>query len=69
MVTGGLDGFQFGIEQYWWNRIATTEVLRLGDDAWTFVGNLPRQTYGLRGVNLGSRLLMIGTDSIDKIVV
>ena len=47
----------------------TTEVLRVGDDAWTYVGNLPRAMTGLSGVNLGNRLLMTGTDSIEKIVV
>ena len=56
MVTGGSTG-------------STTEVLRVGNDAWTYVGNLPKAVYGLRGVNLGNRLFMTGTNSIDKIVV
>ena len=60
MVTGGYTGSR---------NIATTEVLRVGDDAWTYVGNLPRAVYGPRGVNFGNRLLMTGTKSIDKIVV
>ena len=60
LITGGYDGS---------SNIATTEVLRVGDDAWTFVGNLPGAMDGLRGVNLGNRLLMFGTNSIDKIVV
>ena len=55
MVTGG--------------RTATTEVLRVGDVAWTYVGNLPHRGYGVRGVNFGNRLLMSGTNNIDKIVV
>ena len=60
MVTGG-----YTVSEH----IATTEVLRVGDDAWTFVGNLPRAMAGLRGVNLGNRLFMTGTNCIDKIVV
>ena len=59
MVTGGSTG----------SSIATTEVLRVGDDTWTYVGNLPRAVYGPRGVNFGNRLLMTGTNCIDKIVV
>ena len=62
MVTGGFTGG-------WTTRIATTEVLRVGDNAWTYVGNFPRAMNGLMGVNLGNRLLMTGIDSIDKIVV
>ena len=50
-------------------RIASTEVLRVGDVAWTFVGDLPMATDGLSGVNFGNRLLMTGTKSSDKIVV
>ena len=45
-----------------WKYTDTTEVLRVGDDAWTYVGNLPRAMLGLRGVNLGNRLLMTGTN-------
>ena len=61
MVTGGSNAGRY---------VDTTEVLRVGDDAWTFVGNLPiSYVRGLRGFNLGNRLLMTGTDSIDKIVV
>ena len=63
MVTGGFD------DGYSTFAIATTEILRVGDDAWTYVGNLPSTMAGLRGVNLGNRLLMTGTNSIDKIVV
>ena len=55
LVTGGFTGG-------WTTRIATTEVLRVGDNAWTFVGNLPGAMDGLRGVNLGNRLFMTGTD-------
>ena len=61
MVTGGTTTG--------WKYTDTTEVLRVGDNAWTFVGNLPGAMDGLRGVNLGNRLFMTGTDSIDKIVV
>ena len=55
MITGGYDVS---------NRIATTEVLRVGDNAWTSIGNLPMAMAidGLRGFNLGHRLLMTGTD-------
>ena len=52
------------------NLIVTTEVLRKGDDAWTYVGNLPMALAALRGVNLGNRLLMTGgTNCIDEFVV
>ena len=61
LVTGGYSGSGSYID--------TTEVLRVGDDAWTYVGNFPRAMNGLMGVNLGNRLLMTGIDSIDKIVV
>ena len=61
LVTGGYSGSGSYID--------TTEVLRVGDDAWTYVGNFPRAMNGLMGVNLGNRLFMTGTDSIDKIVV
>ena len=61
LVTGGYSGSGSYID--------TTEVLRVGDDAWTYVGNFPRAMNGLMGVNLGNRLFMTGIDSIDKIVV
>ena len=61
MVTGGTTPG--------WKYTDTTEVLRVGDNAWTYVGNLPWAMTGLRGVNLGNRLFMTGIDSIDKIVV
>ena len=63
LVTGGYSGSGSYID--------TTEVLRVGvgDNAWTYVGNFPRAMNGLMGVNLGNRLFMTGTDSIDKIVV
>ena len=65
LITGGMTGSR-NIDS---NRLTTTEVMRVGDNAWTFVGNLPVPLRGLRGVNLGNRLLMFGTNSIDKIVV
>ena len=61
LVTGGYSGSGSYID--------TTEVLRVGDNAWTYVGNFPRAMNGLMGVNLGNRLFMTGIDSIDKIVV
>ena len=57
MVTGGTGG------------AGPTEVLRVGDDAWTIVGASATNGQGLRGVNLGNRLLMSGTININKIVV
>ena len=61
MVTGGYDGSR---------RMATTEVFRVGDDSWNFVGNLPRAMSGMRIVIFGNRLLMSGTNSsVDKIVL
>ena len=58
-MTGGYDGS---------NNIATTEVLHAGAVAWTFVGGLPRAMRAPAGVNLGNRLLMTGTNLIDKVV-
>ena len=49
MVTGGYDGSR---------RMAITEVLRVGDDSWNFVGNLPRAMSGMRIVIFGNRLLL-----------
>ena len=48
VVTGGTGG------------AGPTEVLRVGDDAWTIVGASATNGQGLRGVNLGNRLLITG---------
>ena len=53
-----------------WSPVATTEVFRVGDDSWNFVGNLPRAMSGMRIVIFGNRLLMSGTNSsVDKNVL
>ena len=59
MITGGIIG-KYGSDR-------STEVLRVGDVAWTYVGRLPAGGW-VGGVNLGNRLLMTGTNNVDKIV-
>ena len=41
--------------------IASTEVLVHGDSSWSYVGDLPVPTRGLRGVSVNNKVIMTGT--------
>ena len=42
------------------NNVASTEVLVHGKSSWSYVGELPRSNYGLRGISFNNTVIMTG---------
>ena len=61
-MTGGYRGNYSKVDV-----ISSTETLVEGASAWKFIGELPVAMYGLRGVSLNNKILIIGNIIIQKI--
>ena len=53
IITGGINGNS--------KRTVSTEVMSSLGSTWTFVGNLPRATFGLRGISVNNQIFVTGT--------
>ena len=51
LVTGGFNS----------GTIISTEVMSATGSNWSFVGNLPRATFGLRGISVNNQIFVTGT--------
>ena len=51
LVTGGYNG----------GDIISTEVMSASGSTWSYVGNLPRAAYGMRGISVNNQIFVTGT--------
>ena len=57
MVAGGFTGLEI---------TKSTEILTVGDTAWTTVGNLPRARNGFRATNVNNMIYVLGNLNITS---